>query len=276
MSTRSRKESATFMLLQYTAYTPACNAAVASAALGEYNSAHTGLRSTLLGDYLDWINAAEQYARLLHDAELTPSTAAYWQLYLNSSLARGNYLHFLANNRERLFGFLGAFVHKRIDEEIMRQRWAEVLADGLPTDIGYFQRPSRLSENTLDDLVDTLAAPLTAEFGSCAVTEMYAGFTDAAWLHQLWDDDLAQQLRWADRIDEYKEKADKLDQYIANENIKVDLDTFVESWEETSTTHVHDDHRLVMVEKGQMHFWNNLTHKIELNTGDKETYAEAL
>jgi FPC/CPF motif-containing protein YcgG len=269
MSTRGRQESATFMLLQYTAFTPACNAAVARAALGEYDWAHPKLRSILLDDYLDWVNAADQYTRLLHGAELTPTTAAYWQLYLNSSLARGNYLHFLADNHERLFGFLGAFLHKRIDEEIAQKRWAEVMADGLHTDITYFQRPSSFSEDTLDELLDTLVAPLVEEFGPCAVTEVHAGFADATWLNKLWDHDLATQLAWADRIDEYKDKADKLDQYITNENMDVDLDTFVESWEETSTTHVHDEHRLVMIEKGQMHFWNNITHKIELNTGDK-------
>ncbi|MCL9795520.1 hypothetical protein MXD58_014660, partial [Frankia sp. AgKG'84/4] len=51
--------------------------------------------------------------------------------------------------------------------------------------------------------------------------------------------------------------------------IEVDLDTFVESCDETSTTHVHDEHRLVMIETGDMHFWNNITHKISLTDGDK-------
>jgi hypothetical protein len=31
----------------------------------------------------------------------------------------------------------------------------------------------------------------------------------------------------------------------------------VETEEETSTTHVHDDHRLVVIEEGDMEFWNN-------------------
>jgi mannose-6-phosphate isomerase-like protein (cupin superfamily) len=119
------------------------------------------------------------------------------------------------------------------------------------------------------ELVDALVAPLVNRFGLHVVTQVYGGFSDAAWLERLWDRDLAEQLTWADRISEYQDKADKLDHYLTTERIKVDLDTFVESCEETSTTHVHNEHRLVMIEKGQMHFWNNVTHKIELNTGDK-------
>ena len=94
-------------------------------------------------------------------------------------------------------------------------------------------------------------------------------YADSAWLTDLWHRDLSAQVTWADRIEEYQEKAEKIDQVITNENIVVDLDTFVETSEETSTTHVHNEHRLVMIEVGQMHFWNNVTHKIQLNQGDK-------
>ncbi|MFD8961527.1 hypothetical protein ACFV0W_32440, partial [Streptomyces anulatus] len=85
----------------------------------------------------------------------------------------------------------------------------------------------------------------------------------------LWETDLVEQVTWADSIQEYQDKAIRIDKYLSDNNIVVDLDTFVESNEETSTTHVHNEHRLVMIESGQMHFWNNVTHKIEFNQGDK-------
>jgi mannose-6-phosphate isomerase-like protein (cupin superfamily) len=113
-----------------------------------------------------------------------------------------------------------------------------------------------------------VAGPLTEAGGPGAVEEVYAGFAGAAWLSATWDRDLAAQLSWADDIPGYQAKARKIDDYLKGHGIQVDLDTFVESCEETSTTHVHDDHRLVMIESGKMHFWNNITHQIELNTGD--------
>ena len=35
----------------------------------------------------------------------------------------------------------------------------------------------------------------------------------------------------------------------------IDRETFVEPREMCSTTHVHDDHRLVVIESGKMVFW---------------------
>lgn len=266
MATKGRREAATFVLLQLSAFLPAMNAALARNAIGEYDIAHPGLRSLLLGEYQTWAGDAPKYRSLLADGELTPTTGAYWQLYLNSSLARGNHLHHLAANHERLFEFLGALAHKKIDEQITADRFAAVFADGLNSDGAYFHnRPAAPVATYVRDLI----GPLADTFGPAVLEGFHRGFADAAWYAQLWDRDLAEQLTWADRIPEYQEKAEKIDQTITNENIEVDLDTFVETSAETSTTHVHNEHRLVMIEVGQMHFWNNTTHKIELNQGDK-------
>jgi hypothetical protein len=163
-------------------------------------------------------------------------------------------------------------VHKTIDEQATSARFAEVFADGLGADGRYFRARSAgpdLTGGGLERFLGELLGPLHATFGQEVPDGFHRGFADAAWLAALWDRDVTEQLAWADRIEEYQEKAEKLDQHIANENIEVDLDTFVETSEETSTTHVHNEHRLVMIEVGQMHFWNNVTHKIELNRGDK-------
>jgi hypothetical protein len=269
LATRGRREAATFLMLQLSAYLPAGYAALARAAIGEYEVAAPGLRALLLEQYLGWVRRAERYRGLLADAELVPTAGAYWQLYLGSSLARGNHLHHLAANHERIFEFLGALVQFKIDEWATRDRFAEVFADGLDSAAEYFRTPARPGELDLDTLVDVVLRPVAHTFGEPAIAAFHRGFADAVWLTNLWHRDLSDQVTWADRIEEYQEKAEKLDQMITNENIRVDLDTFVETSEETSTTHVHNEHRLVMIEVGQMHFWNNVTHKIQLNQGDK-------
>lgn len=271
-ATRRRRAAATFLLVQLSAHLPAANTAVGRAALGEYDPAHPRLRGRLLDAYQAWVTNGERYASLLAGAELTPGAAAYWQLYLGSSLARGNHLHFLAVNRERAAAFLGAFVHKTIDELVTAPRYAAVLAECLDADTSYFDgylAGGDVSETAVGELVDELLSPLAQRYGERAVTEFHEGFADSAELARLWDADARAQIMWADRIEDYQDKADKIQHHLADENIEVDLDTFVESSAETSTTHVHDDHRLVMVESGQMHFWHDTTHKIELNAGDK-------
>ncbi|MFH0245591.1 hypothetical protein ACGRHY_24940 [Streptomyces sp. HK10] len=269
LSTRDRREAATFLLLQLSAFLPAMNTAIGRAALGEYDLAHDSLRSFLLDEYRAWVTASQAYGGLLGDAGLKPAAAAYWQLYLGTSLARGNYLHYTSVNREHVFAFLGALVHKRIDEALTRERFRSVFSECLTTDADYFQGVRDVTGTGLTELVDRLLAPFADTYGEQAVQGFHRGFADAARYTDLWEADLREQLVWADSIEEYQDRAEKIDRYLKDEDIEVDLDTFVESWEETSTTHVHDEHRLVMIEAGQMHFWNNVTHKIELNQGDK-------
>ncbi len=269
LRTRGRREAATFLLLQLSAFLPAMNTAVGRTALGEYDLVHDALRPFLLEEYRTWASSSQAYGRLLAGAELRPAAAAYWQLYLNSSLARGNHLHYTSVNREQVFAFLGALVHKKIDEALTRDRLEAVFSDCLTTDTEYLREIPGVAGTDPAALVRQLITPLVATYGDRVVEDFHRGFADAAWFARLWDQDLREQVEWADDLEEYKAKAEKIDRYLKDEDIQVDLDTFVESSEETSTTHVHDEHRLVMVESGRMHFWNNVTHEIALDEGDK-------
>jgi mannose-6-phosphate isomerase-like protein (cupin superfamily) len=266
--TKHRRESSNFLVLQVSAFRPAGWAALGRIGLGEYHRAHPDLRTLLQDRYQRTVAGGASYRELLAAAELTPVVGAYWQLYLGSSLGRGNHLLHLAASPEHFFALLGGIVHDLIDQTAIAASVAEVAAEGF----GYHGAPLAAEQLTPDgvaDLVRQLVGPLRERFGPQAVEGFHRGFQDARWLAALWDRDLAEQLSWADRIEEFQEKAEKIDQHLTNENITVDLDTFVETNEETSTTHVHNEHRLVMIESGQMHFWNNTTHKIELNEGDK-------
>ncbi|MEW2516830.1 hypothetical protein [Actinacidiphila alni] len=268
LSTQDRRASATFTLLQLSAYLPASRMAIGRAALGEYDAEHPGARITLLDDYRTWAGLHDEYRSLMEGAGLRTTTGAYWQLYLGTSLARGNHLHWLSRNREKYPEFLGALLHHGIDQAVTAGRFADVFEDGLGVRSSLFDHLGRDSGH-LRELTDRWVAPLSRLYGPEAVGRFHNGFVDAAWLAQLWDEDLALQLAWADDIPLHQKKAEAIHRYIEDNNITVDLDTFVESNEETSTTHVHNEHRLVMIEKGEMHFWNNVTHKIDLHEGDK-------
>ncbi|MCM3886208.1 peptide synthetase [Frankia sp. R82] len=269
--TRDRREATTFALLQLAAYLPATRNATARAALGEYDLAQPSARALLLDDYRRWASDGPAWAALLASAGLTTTVGAYWQLYLNTSLARGNHLHQLSRAPERHAELLGAYVHQRIDDAAVAGVWADAVEEAFGTRPALFTPDGApaVTPAALDELVNALLAPLLTVGGEDAVRAFHGGFADAAHLARRHDRDLAEQLAWADAIDEHKARAEAINAYLANERIEVDLDTFVESCDETSTTHVHDEHRLVMIESGDMHFWNNVTHKISLSDGDK-------
>ncbi|GAA1297063.1 hypothetical protein [Saccharothrix xinjiangensis] len=263
-SCQDRRYAATFLLLQLTAVLPAANSAVARNLVGDYDAVLPGLGSALVDAHRNWLGDATRLRDALGECDLVTGPNAYWQFYLTSSLARANHLHFVSSGHERFFEFLGAWAHKLVDDAVRAEQFRSVVADAFGVEGGVLT-----AAQAPEALVTPLLTTLEERFGASALRGFHAGFSDARWLADLWDRDLATQLDWADRIDEYKDKAEKLAHKIEAENIEVDLETFVESEEETSTTHVHDDHRLVVVEVGQMHFWNNAGRVIPLSVGDK-------
>ncbi|MGH3692690.1 MAG: hypothetical protein ACRDRX_01575 [Pseudonocardiaceae bacterium] len=227
------------------------------------------MRTHVLDEYHRWVDRTWQYGRLFAETGLTAAPVAYWQFFLGSSLGRANHLNFLARQPERVGEFLGALAYKKIDDAASARALATVLDEGLGTETEYFDDVTPLTSKSVDELVASLTIPLLRATEKQAVESFYAGFEDAHWMARSWDADLAGQLGWADQIEFYQEKAEKIDRKLKADEIDVDLDTFVETEEETSTTHVHDEHRLVIIEVGQMHFWNNVGKQVVLNEGDK-------
>ncbi|MBD3003660.1 peptide synthetase [Streptomyces sp. 5-10] len=267
---RHRTEAATFALVQLTAILPSVTSAVGRNLLGDYDTAHPTLRGLLLEDFRTRVGQAPLHRELLAEAGLSAEPNAYWQFFLSSSLASANHLHRVAHDHARLAEFLGAWVHRRLDEAVTSAGYADLVREAFGTEhTACFTDAPRMTGEGVAALTEALVAPLVDRFGEEAVASFHNGFEDARLLTAVADEDLAVQLDWADRLDEYKVKAEKLDALIRERGIEVDLETFVESHEETSTTHVHDDHRLVVVEVGQMHFWNNVGQLIPMNEGDK-------
>ncbi len=264
------KEAAVFLLIQYHGFMPAVREALGRAGVGEFPRHLDGLQTALLGSYQQWIALRSSYRELLDVAGLAQTPGAQWQLLLGTSLARGNHLLSLAADPARLPELVGAAVYLHLagarDTAALRPLLERGLESG--TNLTGFDLGIGWSVDLDEFLGETLAALVTS-YGEHASRAFGRGFAAAERLHELWDGDLATQITWADQIELHQEYAEKIHRYLEDNEITVDLDTFVESEEETSTTHVHNEHRLVMIEEGQMHFWNNVTHKIELLTGDK-------
>ncbi|MET0906938.1 MAG: cupin domain-containing protein, partial [Tardiphaga sp.] len=105
-------------------------------------------------------------------------------------------------------------------------------------------------------------------WGAEAVREVAAGVAMARSLAECARQDLGDQLGWLSSLDRYREYAHLIDRRIAQEAPDIDRETFVEPREMCSTTHVHDDHRLVVIESGNMVFWGNLGMTLRLKPGE--------
>ena len=205
----------------------------------------------------------------------------YYQYYLPSTLAAMNYLNATARDHGRVFEFLGAMCVRTLDSLALIGGHGACLAelagpagpaDTAPTEAALAPAGASAEAETaaaLDEITRTILEPLAHRFGPQALAAFDRGAREYALLLDVHHDDLSIQLRWIDSAPAYKAKAERLQAAIDEHHIPVALDTFVESWEECSTTHVHDDDRLLVIESGEMEFWNCFSGTHKFRPGDK-------
>jgi hypothetical protein len=270
---RDPRAAAVFTLVQLTCGWRARASACERAMIGDWTDIHPRAGELARASVAEARAGDRQLRETLEAAELLVRPRAYWQFYLTSTLAALNNLYRLARDHGRFFELLGAAVHAQLSQWAGARSLAPALDELVGAGAGSGvddatpeQRPYRGGQSS--SIVE-LAEALCELYGRGTVVEaLLTGLENAHELALLGHDDLSRQLIWADNLDHYKAEARRLQSAIDRKELVVDLDTFVESSEETSTTHVHDEHRLVVIEQGAMHFWNNVGSTIPLSTGE--------
>jgi mannose-6-phosphate isomerase-like protein (cupin superfamily) len=120
-------------------------------------------------------------------------------------------------------------------------------------------------------LLNRLSVALDAianRYGAEGVRQVASGVAIASSLTTCAKNNLRDQLGWLSSIERYKVLAQRISARIERECPDIDRETFVEPREMCSTTHVHDDHRLVVIESGTMVLWGNLGMTVRLVPGE--------
>lgn len=188
----------------------------------------------------------------------------YWQFYLASSLARANLLWVFAESPLHAFRLWGAAFAAEAD-------WlaAGCLLGQTAQDLGMpIEAPANGGE-ALAARFEEAVAIARQRFGDAAADEVRHGFAIAAEQADTAMHDLSLQLEWLSQIDSFKSAAALIENRIARERPDIDRDTFVEPRDMCSTTHVHNEHRLVSIESGDMIFWGNVGMRLDLHPGDR-------
>jgi mannose-6-phosphate isomerase-like protein (cupin superfamily) len=207
--------------------------------------------------------------RLAAALDVNREQHAFWQFYLPTALGAANYLSALAARPEQSPALLGAaFV---AETEWHAFSWLALQAS---SDLGVAVPDGDLAAELRRALASTTArfsnavSAVERAAGTSGLRGIAHGLDGAAQLARLARRDLDAQLRWLASIDGYVEIARRLDRHITAVRPDIDRDTFVEPREMCSTTHVHDDHRLVSVESGTMVFWGRPGMRFRMEPGD--------
>ncbi|MGE5291014.1 MAG: hypothetical protein ACM3ML_28220 [Micromonosporaceae bacterium] len=188
----------------------------------------------------------------------------YYQYYLPSTLALMNYVNAAAQHPGDVFALAGALMAHAAEARALEETLKPMLAgrlEGVTPGHHLQPGPGLPAEPDVDgEATAELIERIGGEYG---LREFSRGFEEYAVLLDVHHEDRMRQFTWINSAPEHVQKAKRLHTAIDKHNIRVDLDTFVESWEECSTTHVHDEDRLLVIESGEMEFWNcfGLRHK---------------
>jgi mannose-6-phosphate isomerase-like protein (cupin superfamily) len=182
---------------------------------------------------------------------------SYWQFYLPGSLAMVNYLLCLGRSPGTLFQYVGA----RLVLEVERAALGRALIDDI--DAHYDS-----AETTMKAVHQRMLVLFVERFGPQASARIEAGAVSMRRLLSLVRRGVLEQLTWLSDLSWPQRAARQISERIERECPGIDRDTFVEPREMCSTTHVHDEHRLVVVETGHMRFWGNVGMCHDMYPGD--------
>jgi hypothetical protein len=193
----------------------------------------------------------------------------FWQFYLPTTLAKVNQISAMATHPESSLSLVGASF---VAESQWRgfETWASEICQeiGVPWRDSAADRAAEREEAELVQRFARAARNIEEVFGNRCLAEFCRGVRAAARLSTLATDDLVAQLRWLTSIDDYTYIAQQLSSRIQREKPDIDRETFIEPREMCSTTHVHNDHRLVVIESGNMVFWGHPGMRHRMSQGE--------
>jgi hypothetical protein len=215
-------------------------------------------------------SASSAMRALYRGLSLTEKEHAYWQFYLTTSLAEVNWLHTLASQPERPMRIVGAALVANLESAVSEH--ALLLAEnerlGVPQGSSEPRRGGCSPEEQFRRARSTIDAVARGQ-DHAAVADLYAGVMSACALLRRNREDLRAQVEWTANIKDYcTGLPGALRERIRKQGSAIERETFHEPRAMCSTTHVHDDDRLVEIESGRMVFWAAPGMRLRFDPGD--------
>lgn len=194
----------------------------------------------------------------------------YWQFYLAPWIGVTNYLHRCLRDPRRIDEAIGAVLFDRLRFASVASQWRDTLARAC----GFSPPPllfAAYAESGIEHLraqaLDLLAARARVH-GDEVLRAAARGIVGMQRVWYMADEDLVAQCSWAARVHHFRRVAERYMHLISTHALEVNMETYDEASSERSTTHVHDTNRLLVIDSGEMDFWNSFGLPIHFVPGD--------
>lgn len=252
--------------------------AMARLAPGAYGPLQSALFNVLIDEYGAAVHRAKHstlFEATLASLGLDPRPHCYWQFYQPSALMLTNYFHYITRNKAHFFRYLGALFYTESTLVNVTARQSALLERvfGNAVDTRYFDEHHHIDRHHSEMVRHRLIEPAIAAYGQRAIRGVLRGFEELRLLQRLADQDMADQLLWAGRLTpNAPDVAAHVSRWRAAQaegsGNSFPSETFHEALDERSTTHIHPDDRLLVLESGEMDFFPLCGVTLRLRAGD--------
>ncbi len=246
--------------------------AMARNTLGNFGAPLSELFKVLIDEYGYGVHDKKHstmFEDTLSSVGLLTSPHAYWQFYLGSSIGLINYFHFVSKNHANFFRYLGALYYTEATLSVANRHQSRMLKEVFGPEVNtlYFDEHVHIDVHHGKMAIERIIEPLIERCGPEIIPEVIRGFEEFRVLQEIADKDLMDQIEWWDERDEQRRHATELLQ--KKEWLQdAPTATFREQRDELSTTHVHDDAELFVVEEGQIDLLIGHEQSVTLNAGE--------
>ena len=247
--------------------------AMARNVLGNFGATQSELFKVLIDEYGYGIHETKHstlFEETLKSRGLSPKVHAYWQFYLVTSIALTNYFHFVSKCHEHFFRYLGALYYTEAalvavtkgQSRMLRQVW------GSSVDTRYFDEHTHIDRHHARMVIEKIITPIVEQLGDAVIPQIVRGFEEYRTLQELADQDLASQIAWCDRREDYKALAARVAAGMSTAALSDGEAEFTEPAGELSVMHVHDVDELLTVEEGELEIVAGYLQSVTLGAGE--------
>lgn len=273
LSSREPEKNAISFLIQVASDFLTEASATARNVLGKYGTIQSELFKIAIDDYGYGVHQAKHstlFENTLVSCGLSTHAHAYWQFYLGSSLALGNYYHYVSRDHSKFFRCLGAIAYAEAMFAHTCKQVSEMLRAifGRRADTQYFDEHGHIDAHHGRMAFDNLITPAIAKYGDGVIEHIIRGLEEIRFLTTIGDEDFTAQMAWSDEAESYKSLAQPIHQKILRGEIDCPKAAGVGQRDEPAIMRVNDEDKLCVVESGQMDLVTDHDRFVVLGAGE--------
>jgi len=184
---------------------------------------------------------------------------AYWHFYLSSSLAIGNYYHYVCRDHSQYFRAIGAIAVAEAMFSHTCREFSRMLRAvfGKAVDTYYFDEHYHIDAHHGRMAFEYVVARAIARHGDAVIPDIVRGMEELQLLTAINDEDLMAQIAFADAA-----------QPQVSEAVVQDAGTsHVEGRSRSLVTRVYDQNKLYVVDSGSLNLAIGHDHSVRLEAG---------